>query len=56
MGTMGVLAFGTDHSDFKEQRMLQMGGFEGSPVLVFFNERLFEATVRANDMVGDAGF
>jgi hypothetical protein len=32
-----------------------MGSFDGSPVLGFFNERLFEATVRANDMVGDAG-
>jgi hypothetical protein len=51
-----VLAFGTDHSDFEKQRMLQMGSFEGSPVLCFFNERLFKSTVRANDVIWDAGF
>ncbi len=56
MGTKRILTFGTDHSDFEEQRMLQMGSFKGSPVLCFFNERLFKSTVRANHMVGDAGF
>ncbi len=57
MVSIRVSAFGTDHSDFEEQRMLQMGGFDGSPVLGFFNEGLFEATVvRANDMVGMRGF
>jgi len=33
-----------------------MGSFQGSPVLCFFNERLFEATVRTNDMLADSGF
>jgi hypothetical protein len=56
MGTKRVLIFGTDHSDFEEYRMVQMRSFQGSPVLCFFNKRLFEATVRANDMVGDLGF
>jgi hypothetical protein len=56
MGTVGIFAFRTHYSDFKEQGLLKMRSLDCSPVLGFFNEGLFKTAKGTYNMPWNTRF